>query len=221
MEEFPLYDKINAFAQIAEMMPAVVMVQQVDPFTTIYMNSRGLGILGITVEELKQMGPEYLERYFDFDDTEEVIEEVHKLMHQNDIDKTFTFLHQVKIREDENWVWHIGSTKIFYQDEAGRPTHIVTIAIPLDKMQYICQKADKIVYEREFIKLNEKKFNSLGKREIEVLKEVALGKSSVEISKDLFLSVETVKSHRKSIKKKLNIQSPYEYMVYANSYNLV
>jgi hypothetical protein len=221
MKDSCLYNKIKAFSQFAEMMPAVVIIQQVSPFTSIYMNSLGLSVLGITIDELKEMGPEYLERYFDFEDTEEVLEKLGQLLNENNMDKVLTFFQQVKLKDIENWVWHIGSTRIFYQDKAGKPTHILTTAIPIDKLQYICQKAEKIVDERDFIKLNEEKLKLLGKREIEVLKEVAIGKSSIEIAKELFLSIETVKSHRKSIKKKLEIKSPYEYTIYANNYNQI
>ncbi len=42
------------------------------------------------------------------------------------------------------------------------------------------------------------------KREIDVLQLVALGRSSAEIAPLLFISKETVKSHRKNMRRKLN-----------------
>ena len=49
-----------------------------------------------------------------------------------------------------------------------------------------------------------KTFPLITKREIDVLQLVALGKSSVQIGKELFISEETVKSHRKNMRRKLN-----------------
>ena len=56
------------------------------------------------------------------------------------------------------------------------------------------------------------------KREIDVLQLVALGKSSAQIAPLLFISEETVKSHRKNMRRKLNacngaslIRAAFEY----------
>jgi len=45
------------------------------------------------------------------------------------------------------------------------------------------------------------------KRELEVLKLIALGHSSLEISSMLFIGMETVKSHRKNLLRKLNAKN--------------
>jgi hypothetical protein len=54
-------------------------------------------------------------------------------------------------------------------------------------------------------------FHSLSLREQEVLTEVAIGNTSSEISQKLFISTNTVKNHRKNIKKKLGIKDGNVY----------
>lgn len=216
-----LQAKIEAFAPHAEMMPAVVIVQQLEPFTSIFMTSRGLTELGISLEELRQMGPEYLQRFFNFEDSEDYLEKLKCLLQCRDTEETFTFFQQVKIKGCENWVWHIGSTRIFFKDEQGNPSHIVTTAIPIDNLKHISNKAERLLAEKNFFHKNLPKFLSLGKREREVLRLVALGKSSVEIGEDLCISSMTVNTHRKSIKSKLGISSTYEFTLYAHAYDLI
>lgn len=216
-----LQQKIEAFAPHAEMMPAVVIIQQLEPFTSIYMTSRGLKELGITIDELRAMGPEYLERFFNLEDSEDYLEKLKRLLQCRNTEETFTFFQQVKINSQEDWVWHIGSTRIFYMDGQGDPTHIVTTAIPIDKLKHIPNKAERLLAEKNFFHDNLTKFLSLGKREREVLKLVALGKSSVQIGDELCISSMTVNSHRKSIKNKLGISSTYEFTLYAHAYDLI
>lgn len=213
--------KIRAFAPHAEIMPAVVIIQQLEPFTSIFMTSRGLRELGITIEELQQMGPDYLQRFFNLEDSEDYLEKLKRLLQCGNTEETFTFFQQVKIRDKANWVWHIGSTRIFFTDEEGNPTHIVTTAIPVDKLKHIPNKAERLLAEKNFFHDNLPKFLSLGKREQEVLRLVALGKSSVQIGNELCISSMTVNTHRKSIKQKLGISSTYEFTLYAHAYDMI
>ncbi|MNY67725.1 transcriptional regulator FimZ [compost metagenome] len=50
---------------------------------------------------------------------------------------------------------------------------------------------------------------------------MALGKSSAETAEQLFIAPETVKTHRKNIKQKLDTNSYYEICQYARAFDLV
>ncbi|HSP12850.1 MAG TPA: LuxR C-terminal-related transcriptional regulator [Salegentibacter sp.] len=216
-----LNEKIKSFAPQAEMMPSVVIIQQLEPFCSIYMTQRGLDELGITQEELEKIGPDYLNKFFNLEDSEDYLMKLKKLLNENNLDETFTFFQQVRFKDKEAWVWHIGSTRIFFQDGEGKPTHIVTIAIPLNQLKHIPNKAERLLAEKDFFHTNTEKFLTLGKREIEILKLVARGKSSPDISKELFISPQTVNTHRKAIKQKLCISSSYEFTLYAHAFDLI
>lgn len=221
MSEKSLENKITAFAPYSELFPSVVIVQQLEPFKSLYMNSRGLKELGITLKELKEMGTNYLQNFFNLEDSEDYLEKLKRLLIKNDHDETFTFFQQVKFKDRSDWVWHIGSTKIFHRNEKEEPSHIITIAIPIDKLKHIPNKAERLLAERNFFHSNLHKFLTLGKREIQVLRLVAMGKSSPEIANELFISIQTVNTHRKIIKQKLNIKSNYDFTIYAHAYDLI
>lgn len=216
-----LEKKIRSFIPSAEAMPAVVIIQQLEPFESIYMNENGLEGLGISLQELRKIGADYLKQFFNLDDAEDFLCRLKNMLDTRNTKESFTFLQQVKLKDREDWVWHIGSTRIFFQDTAGNPTHIVTTAIPIDELKHIPNKARRLLAESEFLRNNLPKFLSLTKREREILHLVAVGKSSGEIGRQLHLSTETVNSHRKNIKTKLGISTIVEFTLYAQAFDLM
>jgi DNA-binding CsgD family transcriptional regulator len=212
---------IESFAPYAEKLPGVVIIHQLEPFTPCFMTSNGLELLGINKEELLEIGTDYHNRFFNNDDMEDYLMKLDNLLNTSDIKETFTFFQQVKLKAREEWVWHVASTKVFLKNEKDEPSHIITIALPINGLKHIPNKAERLLAENEFYIMNSEKYKSLGKRAKKVLQLVALGKSSQEIAEELFISVETVKSHRKMIKQKLGINSVYEFTLYANAFDLI
>lgn len=88
-------------------------------------------------------------------------------------------------------------------------------------MKHVPNKAERFLGENEFYKKNVHRFHSLRKREMEILKLVAQGKSSPEIAEECFISVETVNTHRKIIKQKLDIKNNYGFTEYAQAFDLI
>lgn len=216
-------EKLKMFSACAELMPGVVIIHEFKEkdFQTVFMSSRGLQQLGVTLQELSDMGSKYHERFFNNEDMEEFVKKLRKLLQRKDPSETFTFFQQVKFKDREEWVWHIGSIRIFHQAPDGTPTHLVTVSFPVDRMKHIPNKAERLLAENQFFKENLQKFLNMGKRAKEVLRLVALGKSSAEIAEELNISVETVNTHRKNIKKKLGISTTYEFTEYARAYDLI
>ncbi|MDR9855936.1 response regulator transcription factor [Paenibacillus sp. VCA1] len=73
---------------------------------------------------------------------------------------------------------------------------------------------------REFIKKDSESpdsdpFNSLSKREIEILPLIAKGYGNKEIAEKLYVSVKTVEAHKAKIMEKLNLKSRPELVEYA------
>lgn len=221
MNEKILSDKIQSFAPYLEMLPGVYIIHQLNPFTPCYMTSNGLELLGINLDELKEIGTDYHKLFFNNDEMEDYLQKLNCLIINADTKESFTFFQQVKLKAFEQWVWHLATTKIFEKDVDGNPTHIITVAVPIDQLKHIPNKAERLLAEKNFFHSNLVKFLTLGKREREVLKLVALGKSSPEIANDMSISVQTVNTHRKIIKQKLDINSGYDFTLYAHAYDLI
>jgi DNA-binding CsgD family transcriptional regulator len=218
-----LEEKLKNFTPCAEQMPGVVVVHELleNNFRTVYMSQRGLEQLGVSLQELREMKDKYHERFFNNEDMEDFMDKLHKLLQKKDPNETFTFFQQVKFKGRDEWVWHMGSLKIFHQDKEGTPTHLVTVAFPIDQMKHIPHKAERLLAENDFFRQNLNKFLTLGERSKEVLRLVALGRSSGDIAQELNISVETVNTHRKNLKKKLGISTTYEFTEYAQAFDLI
>lgn len=214
-------EKIQNITPYAEMMPGVIIIHELRDFRPVFMSRKGLEGLGITLEELKKVDRNYHEKFFNNDEMEDVMRKFERLLQNKDPEETFTLFQQVKLANRENWVWHITSVRIFHQDAHGNVTHTISLSFPVDQMKHIPNKAERLLAENEFFRKNLNKYLSLGTRAKEVLKLVALGKSSAEIADELCISVDTVNTHRKKIKKKLGIYSTYEFTEYAHAYDLI
>lgn len=79
----------------------------------------------------------------------------------------------------------------------------------------------QIEFDNEFAKNHLEQYNTLTFREIEILEQIALGKTNKQIGMDLFIEESSVKSHRKNIKFKLNITSPFDIYQFARCFKLI
>jgi DNA-binding CsgD family transcriptional regulator len=213
--------KINEFAPFAEQMPGVVVIHLVDEFPVVYMSPNGLKLLGLTLQELQDMGTEYHSRFFNVEDLDDYLPQMEALLRNNNPAESFSFLQQVKYAGKNEWTWHISSIRIFMQDDDGKPLLAITIAIPIDRMKHIEAKAERLLKENTFLKNNIKAFAKLSRREKIILRLVALGKTSAEIAEELFISVETSQTHRRNIRNKLEITTAIEFAEYARAFDLI
>lgn len=214
-------EKIKEFAPIAEKMPGIVVIHRIAGFAPLYMSSNGLKLLGISLEELIQMGENYQKKVLNEDFMGDFLDFLSQNMQEKKDGDIYSFFHQVQHRKGEAFQWYVSSLKVFHYDSKGHPSHTLTIAFPLGDLKHIPRKAERMLSESLFYKKNQQKFHSLGNRAKEVLRLVALGKSSVEIAEELHISVDTVNTHKRLVKQKLNISSAYQFTKYAHSFDLI
>ncbi len=68
---------------------------------------------------------------------------------------------------------------------------------------------------QEFCEKTKKTFIEISKREEQIIKLIAKGLNNNDIAKQLYLSIETVKTHKKNIKLKINVSNTAEIIKYA------
>ncbi|GAA4913881.1 helix-turn-helix transcriptional regulator [Mucilaginibacter defluvii] len=217
----PISQKITEFAPYAEMLPGVTIIHHIADFSVVHMCSKGQKLLGVTVDELREMGAEYYPRYFNMEYMEGLLPKMEKLLRDNKKNESFSYFQQVKYAGKDDWTWHITSTGIFMWDDDGKPLLTITTALPIENLKEVEPKAERLLAENIFLRNNAARFGLLSKREISILKLVAGGKSSPEIAKELFISAETVQTHRRNIKQKLGISNNFEFTEYARAFNLL
>ena len=214
--------RINEIAAVAHHLPEAVIIHSIADWTVVWMSDRGLKLLGATLEEITALTAEgYHKRYFNIEDSKDLVPKLAGLLEENNDETMVTFFQQVRFSENGNWTWHMSSVKIFARDDAGNPILSITIAIPIDAMHHMSAKASRLLEENNFLRSNFKSFSLLSRREKEILRLMALSKTSGEIAGELFISSLTADTHKRNIRNKLKVSSPFELAKYARAFDLI
>ncbi|MBO9703332.1 MAG: helix-turn-helix transcriptional regulator [Sporocytophaga sp.] len=222
MESQTLEEKIRNIDIIAQDIPAVIIIHQLENLVLKYMSPWGLSILKTTKEDLFDLpGSEYYDRYFAKDYNDDYSSKIVALMEKGDEKEIATYFQQVRSSPQEDYKLYLSTTKIFMKDVKGRTTHLITSAVPVNPEHHITLKVNRLIEENIFLKKNSNVFSSLTKREKEILKGMALGHNSDQIAASLHISETTVNTHRRNIRTKLNVTNNYELVQFAQAYNLI
>lgn len=213
-------EKIKVLAPQLEMMPGISVIHQIENYHPIYMTRNGLKLFGLTLEELVAIGENYFEEFFNEDFTTEFFEKLLPLLKTENPDETFTMFHQVRFPQKDSFEWFVSSVRIIHTVD-DVPSHTLSISFPIGDVDRIPNKAEKLLAENEFSREHYDRFSTLTCREKEILKFFAEGKNVQQISDHLNISTDTINSHKKSIKNKLQVSSIYDMVMYAHAFNLL
>lgn len=213
--------KINEVQALNEEIPGVVIIHWLDSGLVEYISERGAKSLGTTQEEIKAMGLDYHKKFFNPEDADYYVPKLLGMIKRNDINEYVTYFQQVRLLPEQEYVWHLSSSKIFMRDEEGNPILSITVSIPVDPDHHVTPKVGKLLEENIFLRKNFSTYSQLSGRERDILKLTALGKSSSEIAEELYIATSTVETHRRNIKAKLNATSSYELAQYARAFDLI
>ncbi|WP_165500454.1 helix-turn-helix transcriptional regulator [Pedobacter psychroterrae] len=213
---------ISEVIKIADRMPGVVILHDVRDWRIAWMSAWGLKQLNVSLEELTSLtAAEYYSTYFNAEDSADYVPKILKLL-ENDKDDDFcTVFQQVRVAAEADYVWHMSGSKVYLRDDYNKPLLVITLASPIDAMHHMTSKAARLLEENNFLRRNLHRYSTLSGREREILKFLALGKSSGDTAELMFISQNTVETHRKNIKQKLNTNSYYELCEYARAYDLI
>jgi DNA-directed RNA polymerase specialized sigma subunit len=213
--------EIEKIKAIEDNIPGVIIIHDLKDMSVVYMSKRGQEVLGASLTELRKTGPEWVHKYFNEQESKEYVPLIVEWLRRNDKNEFISFFQQVKTAKSKDWNWYLTSMKIFMQDEQGNPILSIAIANAIDPDHYITDKVQRMLEEKNFRKRNSEVFESLTKREKEILQYVARGKNTPEIANLVHLSDKTVNTHRKNIRKKLKIQSGYDINLFAQAFDLI
>ncbi|WP_118972677.1 response regulator transcription factor [Taibaiella koreensis] len=214
-------EKIAELHRIAAHMPGVIIVHSIPGFRVEYMSEPGLANLDTTIEKLRAMGMDYYAYYFNDEDAADYIPKVAAMIGRNSFDEQVSFFQQVRRFPGDTWSWYFSTTRLFLQDEAGQPLLTITTALPIDPLQHVTAKVSRLLDETNFVRSHQQRFESLTEREREVLRLLAMSFSAAEIADRLVISVHTVETHRKNLRKKLQATTAYEINRFASAFNLI
>ena len=215
------HEKIRLLQQVEKDIPGVLIVHNLADDSIVYLSERGRNYLNVTLDEIRLPHFDYHNRFFNPEDVPNYAPKLFALVQRNADDEIVTFFQQVRRSPDEDWRWYSSSIKILLRDFENKPLLALTIALPIDEEHYFTPKIERLIQENNFLRNNQQVFASLSKREKEVLRLLAKGQNSTEIAEALFISEATVKTHRKNIRNKLQAESTFDLLQFAQAFNLV
>jgi DNA-binding CsgD family transcriptional regulator len=216
-----IQEKIMAIQQVEDHVPGAIIIHDIRDFSVVHMSKWGQSYLNVDMTALREMGKEYHDRFFNPDDVKDYAPRIFGLLERNNNDEFISFFQQVRQSPQHEWAWFSSATRIILWDEQNKPLLILTTATPIDIQHRITAKGSRLLDEIKFLRKNYQVFDSLTKREKEILKMMALGDTSAKMAKQIYISEKTAATHRKNIKRKLNIESNYDVTRFAQAFDLV
>jgi DNA-binding CsgD family transcriptional regulator len=215
-------ESIAEIAAVANKLPGVVIIHDLRDWSVVWMSERGLKELSVSLAEVTGLTvEEYHSRYFNHEDSKDYVPKLTGLLERNNDGEFCTFFQQVRFNIKDAWNWHMSSIKILAHDDEGIPLLTITMAFPIDAMHHMAVKAGRLLEENNFLRKNFHIYSELSKRELDILRLMALGKSAPETAVLLFISPNTVETHRKNIRQKLGTNSYFELSQYARAFDLI
>lgn len=216
-----IQQKIKENEQSFELFPGVVVIHHLHTQTVLYMSRLGREGLNVTNEDLQAMGLDYHRKFFNPEEAQEYVPKILGLLERNNSEEFVSFFQQVRVAENAEYKWWLSSIRIFMQDDNGAPVATITVSVPVDPEHNFATKIERLLQENNFLRKNGELFASLTRREKQILAMMARDKTSIEISEQLFLAEDTVKTHRRNIKKKINAQNQYDVIKFAQAFDII
>lgn len=123
------------------------------------------------------------------------------------------FVMAYHIKTVRGWKWAYGASRTLTMDGNNAGYIITIVRMVEDVLKNQCP------FDSEEFNSNssadQTKYDLLSRREKEILNSIALGKTNQDIGTDMNISIHTVKSHRKNIMKKLDINSTAKLIRFA------
>lgn len=212
-------DVLARVAAADDLTPGIKIVYDIRDGGVRYMSPAGLAALEISLDELREMGNEYNRRFFNEAQSAEYVPRLFAMLREEP-NSTFTFFQQASAAGKE-WKWYLSAIHVLLKDEEGNPLLSLTIAHPIDPVSHLTPKVARMLEEHAFIKEHQQLFDTLGEREKAVLSLLSKGSTNFEVAAELSISVSTVETHRKNIRRKLHVTTNAELGKYAMAFDLV
>ena len=207
--------KRYSFEEISEIIPGIIHINSLKDFAITYINKYGEEKHGASQEEIILKGAQFLEEIFEPGTLEYFSKPLIQMIQEDDRSRIVSFFQKVKLNRNSNYEWLLTTSK-FLKD--GNES--ISISQELSGMDGSIRAISKVLDDNLYIRKNMQKFGNLTKREKQILKLVTQGFSTKKIAEKLFLSPQTVKTHRKNISKKLNLDRAVDWEYFANVFDI-
>jgi len=188
--------------ELGEILPGMLHLNRSEDLVLSYFNLWAEDRFEKSVEEITKQGLEFMVSIFEPGTAFFFRNSILRFVEMNDKNSVHGLFQKVRFNPSRDYEWMYTSSKIF--DDG---THVFSYSSPIGNIEAHNTFLLRHLEDNLFLRKNFTKFQSLNKREKQVLKLIAIGMSTNHIAQKLCLSPHTVSTHRKNIKRKLDFKS--------------
>ncbi len=202
---------------IIDSIPLSVVIARPGPLEIVNINKKHETWTGYSEEEIRQDCGDYLRKTIHPTSLKNVAPLLKEFYGTGHSRQTMAFVQYAIPYGKRDYDPLITFTKV----PACQSDLAVRLLVPPNKMDSLSRSMEQIV-EMDLFKMRHfKRFQQLGHREIQVLELLANGCNNPDIADQLGISRQTVETHRKRIKSKLELKTFRDLMRYAIAFDLV
>lgn len=209
-------DQKFTYEEFVDIVPGMVHLNSSKDFSLELINNQGAIDLGREKEELYNMGDNFTVKHLHPSSISKNARPLLNFYSNGNNNNTYQFLQEFRSSISSEYKILLSTTKICGSKEA-----FITVSATPNELSILSKKLKGIIEEEYFVFHNWPLFQTLTRREIEVLGYLASGSTSNIISEKLFISKHTVSTHRKNIFRKLNAKNLFEIIRFAKAFDLI
>lgn len=190
-------DGVLSLNDLSEIIPGIMHVNSRKDLAIEYMSDTGLDIIRYSMEELNELGAKVFEKHISEYTRKNVFTKLVQELDKNDHNYVIPFFQDWHYEKEESPVFHFTTTKILNE------TQTISISLFPKAIEQLSNKVNSLFGINKTLDKYFIAYNSLTKREKEVLKHLGRELTRKEIGYLLFIDEKTVKKHCENIYKKL------------------
>jgi len=196
---------------VTKHLPCAVHINAVDDFSILYIDplfEEVVDLEGVIGDSEKNLGLVHP------DDLPKATQACRYYLDHVETFSTVSFLQRIRSRDGDYRTYY--STAMLVEELGG----LLHFSVDVSRTMNQKEQLTKVLEDTEFIKKNFVKFSQLTVRELELVKLWLKNKSNLEMAARLKLTINTIKTYKKRVYKKLVINSYQELYQYAQAFDL-
>lgn len=206
------------FTALGDDIPVAVHLNDASTLEVKRTNRVHAEISGYCLEQIREMGALFLEKCVHPASLKAIQSFLPCAYARSRPHQTFTFVQHVRLGKSRA---NFSPIITFVKPAALKSGHVVCLSPQLKDFNQFADKVRRVVEIDEFKLKNLQRFKRLTSRELDILRLLALGNNNPQIAEQLAISRQTVETHRKHLKAKLDLKTHRDIMRYALAFNVV
>ncbi len=208
-------EKNFSISDLADFIPGFLHLNSAMDITLEYLSPNMENFFEKDLDEITIEGSAFQYSVVHPSSAEIVVPKLQNFIQNHDQNQVLAYFQYMRRNNDHDYQWFLSLSKIRDDDKT-----IFTISNPLQTFGELEKQLKRLLDENLFMKKNFHKFDRLTKREKQILKWIVKGETNKTIADQLFISILTVKTHRRNLLKKLETNKLTDLIKYAEFFGI-